>query len=101
MKTSFEGHSKAMITPHPAYAASDMPARKLEYYVSMGVKSGVGMMEPAKVAEALYGVASSGKCIPLRLPLGPTAWKMAKGKFEGALAALETVKDISAMGQEL
>lgn len=78
-----------------------MPARKLEFYVSMGVKSGVGMMEPSQVAEALYGVASSGKCIPLRLPLGPTAWKMAKAKLEGFLKELEAVKEVSAMGQEI
>lgn len=78
-----------------------MPARKLEFYVSMGLKSGVGMMEPSKVAETIYGVASSGKCIPLRLPLGPTAWKMAKAKYEGLLKDLEALKEVSAMGQEI
>lgn len=75
VKTEFEGHSKARTEPHPAYAAPDMPARQLEMYVNMGIKSGVGMLEPSAVAETIFTVASRGECVPLRLPLGPTACK--------------------------
>ncbi|KAH6634003.1 hypothetical protein B0J18DRAFT_5204 [Chaetomium sp. MPI-SDFR-AT-0129] len=101
VKTNFEGHSKARIRPHPAYAAPDMPARRLETYVNMGIQSGVGMMQPAAVAEALYLVASRGERVPLRLPLGATAWKMGMAKFESLLRDFEAVKDVSGMGEQL
>ncbi|TVY80833.1 putative oxidoreductase [Lachnellula suecica] len=101
VKTNFEGHSKAHITPHPAYAVADMPARKLEHYVNMGIKKGVGMIEPSAVAETLFAVASRGERVPLRLPLGATAWKLARAKFEGAIGELEAVKGISGMGVEI
>ncbi|KAK5654350.1 hypothetical protein OQA88_7259 [Cercophora sp. LCS_1] len=100
VKTNFEGHSKVRTKPHPAYAADDMPARKLEKYVEVGLKRGMGM-EPKAVAEAVYNIANRGKKVPLRLPLGATAWKLAKAKFEGLLDQFDAVKDISAMGEEL
>lgn len=59
------------------------------------------MAEPSKIAETLFTVASRGERIPLRLPLGATAWKLAKAKFEGLLSDLDTVKELSAMGQEI
>ena len=48
-----------------------MPARKLEQFVQMGIKAGAaaGMIEPEKLADTLYTVASRGQNIPLRLPL--------------------------------
>ncbi|KAF4625131.1 hypothetical protein G7Y89_g13038 [Cudoniella acicularis] len=101
VKTNFEGHSKAHTKPHPAYAADDMPSRKLETYVNKGIKSGVGMMEPSAVAETIFTIASRGERVPLRLPLGVVAWKMAKAKFEGLLGELDAVKELSAMGQEI
>jgi hypothetical protein len=47
VKTNFEGHSKARIQPHPAYAANDMPSRRLEYFVNQGIEAGAaaGMLE--------------------------------------------------------
>ncbi len=101
VKTNFEGHSKARTQPHPAYASQDMPARRLEAYVNMGIKTGAGMMQPSQVAEAIYTIASRGERVPLRLPLGAVAWKMAKAKFEGLVQEFEAVKDISGMGQPL
>lgn len=101
VKTNFEGHSKARTQPHPAYASQDMPARKLEAYVNMGIKSGKGMLEPAAVAEAIYTIATRGERVPLRLPLGAVAWKMAKAKFEGLVQELDGVKDVSGMGEQL
>jgi len=99
VKTAFDGHSKAHIKPHPAYAGDDMPSRQLEKYVNMGIKSGVGMIEPQAVAETIYGIASRGERIPLRLPLGRVAWQMAKAKAEGWLEELEVVKEVSFMGR--
>jgi len=78
-----------------------MPARKLEAYVNMGIKSGVGMMEPSAVAQAIFSVAARGERIPLRLPLGAVAWKMGKAKFESLLQEFDAVKDISGRGQQL
>ncbi|QSZ35011.1 hypothetical protein DSL72_007873 [Monilinia vaccinii-corymbosi] len=100
VKTNFEGHSKAHTAPHPAYTAPEMPARILEEWVNMGIKSGVGMLEPTEIAEVIYTIASRGEKVPLRLPLGPTAWKLVKQKYEGVLEELDTIKDISAMGRE-
>lgn len=87
-----------MIEPHPAYAADDMPARKLEAYVRQGLKSGA-LMEPSAVAGMVYNIASRGERVPLRLPLGLVAWKLAKSKFEGLLVDFDAVKELSAMGQ--
>lgn len=100
VKTNFEGHSKARTKPHPAYAAADMPARILETYVNKGLELGIGT-EPSVVAETIFTIASRGERIPLRIPLGAVAWKMAKSKFESALGDLEAVKEISAMGKEI
>ena len=77
-----------------------MPARKLEKYVSAGMKLGVGM-EPSAVAETLFTIASREERVPLRLPLGPVSWKMSKSKFETMLKDFDAVKDISAMGQQI
>ncbi|KAH8590552.1 hypothetical protein B0O99DRAFT_691561 [Bisporella sp. PMI_857] len=94
VKTSFEGHSKAHIQPHPAYAAKDMPARQLEAYVRQGIKS-AKLLEPSAVAEMLFSVTSRGERVPLRLPLGEVAWNMAKAKSEAFLRELEEVKELS------
>ncbi|KAK4247207.1 hypothetical protein C7999DRAFT_41449 [Corynascus novoguineensis] len=101
VKTNFEGHSKARTQPHPAYTAADMPARKLEAYVNMGIKSGAGMTEPSAVAEAIYAVASRGERVPLRLPLGAVAWRMGKARFEGLMQDFEAVKELSGLGAQL
>lgn len=101
VKTNFEGHSKANIKPHPDYQDLDMPARKLEHYVRMGVQKGIGMNEPSDVADVIYKIASRGEKVPLRLPLGAVAWKLARSKFEGLLAEFDAVKEISAMGKEI
>ncbi|KAF8854265.1 NAD(P)-binding protein [Acephala macrosclerotiorum] len=101
VRTNFEGHSKAQITPHPAYADPSMPARKLESYIKAGIKSGAagGMIEPSAVAETIYKIAARGEKIPLRLPLGKVAWQMAKMKFDELLRDFESVKEISFMGK--
>jgi hypothetical protein len=84
--------------PHVAYAANDMPSRKLEAYVRQGLKSGTGI-EPAAIAKALFKVASRDKKVPLHLPLGSTALKLIKSKLEGRLEDLEAVKELSAIDQ--
>jgi len=97
VKTNFEGHSKAHTAAHTDYQDPDMPARKLERYVSQGIKLGMGM-EPSALAEVLYTIASRGEQVPLRLPLGATAWKLAKSKFETMLRELDSIKETSVMG---
>ncbi|KAJ9194270.1 hypothetical protein DTO164E3_7376 [Paecilomyces variotii] len=97
VKTNFEAHSKATIKPHPAYATEDMPSRKLENYVKKGLESGVGLLEPRDVAEAIFNIANRGERVPLRVPLGKVAWTMAKSKFESLLVELDMVKDLSFM----
>ncbi|KAL0775939.1 hypothetical protein CaCOL14_007227 [Colletotrichum acutatum] len=94
VQTNFEGHSKARTEPHPAYAEKDMPARVLERYVEMGIKSGT-LTKPSAIADAIFGIASSKKRIPLRVPLGEPAWGFIKQKHETCLRDLEGVKDLS------
>jgi hypothetical protein len=77
-----------------------MPSRRLETYVNKGIKAGVGL-EPSAVAETVFTIASRGERVPLRLPLGAVAWKLAKSKFEGLLGDLDAVKEISAMGEAI
>jgi hypothetical protein len=102
VKTNFEGHSKAHTAPHPAYQDPSMPARKLEFYVNAGIKAGGGglLIERSALAETLFMIADRGEKVPLRLPLGATAWKMIKGKVEGFLGELEEVKGISGLGKD-
>jgi hypothetical protein len=100
VKTNFEGHSKARTKPHPAYAAADMPSRILEGYVNKGIKSS-SLIEPSVVVETIFTIASRGERVPLRLPLGINAWRLAKSKFESLLGDLDAVKKLSAMGQEI
>lgn len=100
MKANFEGHSRARTKQHPAYTAPDMPARILEKYVNMGIKAGVGV-EPTAVAESIFKIASRGQRVPLRLPLGATAWRLAREKFSKLLEELDAVKELSGMGQEI
>ncbi|KAK1714429.1 hypothetical protein BDP67DRAFT_543836 [Colletotrichum lupini] len=94
VQTNFEGHSKARTEPHPAYAEKDMPARVLEKYVEMGIKSGT-LTKPSAIADAIFSIASSKKRIPLRVPLGGPAWGFIKQKHETCLKDLEDVKDLS------
>lgn len=101
VKTNFEGHSKSHTAPHSAYSAPDMPARVLEKWVNMGIKSGIGMLDPNDIAETIFKIASRGEKVPLRLPLGPTAWKLIRQKYEGFLGELDAVKDISSMGKDV
>ncbi|KAH9883803.1 hypothetical protein F4778DRAFT_765247 [Xylariomycetidae sp. FL2044] len=97
VKTNFEGSSKKYMKPHEAYAAKDMPARKLESFVKMGIQSGRGMNEPVAVAKALFEVASRGQKVPLHLPLGPVALQMIRAKLESQLKALEDVADLASL----
>ena len=96
MKTRFETHSKINTKPHEAYAGDDMPARKLETYVNKGIQAGFGI-EPIKVAETLFQVASRNETVPLYLPLGTTAAKLIQAKLQQRLQDLEAVHDLSAI----
>jgi len=96
VKTRFETHSKINTKPHEAYAGDDMPARKLESYVNKGIQAGSGI-EPIKVAETLFQVASRNDNVPLYLPLGNTAAMLIQAKLQQRLQDLEAVRDISAI----
>lgn len=96
VKTRFETHSKITTKPHEAYGGDDMPARKLENYVNKGIQAGFGI-EPIKIAETLFQVASRDENVPLYLPLGTTAVKLIQAKLQQRLQALEAVRDLSAI----
>lgn len=82
--------------PHAAYTAEDMPSRKLETYVRRGLESGIGI-ESGAIAKILFEIASREEKVPLRLPLGSTAFKLIKSNLEARLEDLEAVKELSAV----
>ncbi|KAG8163919.1 hypothetical protein KVR01_005837 [Diaporthe batatas] len=96
VKTNFERGSKKWTEPHEAYAAEDMPARRLEGFVKKGLKSGAGM-EPVALAKALFDIASCGQNVPLHLPLGATSLVLIKQKLEKRLQDLEEIKELGAI----
>ncbi|KAM4056367.1 short chain dehydrogenase [Hirsutella rhossiliensis] len=99
VKTDFESGGKKYMQPHAAYAADDMPSRKLEAFVRQSIKSGAGMLEPAALARVLFEVASRGQEVPLHLPFGAPALMLIKSKLEGRLQDLESIKGLSAIDQ--
>lgn len=94
MKTNFEGGSKKYMSPHPAYTADDMPARKLEKLVKGALKMGAGI-EPIAIAKLLFEIASRGEKVPLYLPMGVNALGLIKKKLEGRLEALEACRELA------
>ena len=97
IKTNFESTSKDRIPPHPGYAAPGTPRVVLAEYVGQHMSKGLGAA-PELVAQTIYGIATRGAKVPLRLPLGSDCWGLARLKFAGLVDELDALKEQSFMG---
>ncbi|KAI1773197.1 NAD(P)-binding protein [Hypoxylon cercidicola] len=84
------------LSPHPAYAAADSPARIIEGYIkNPDIQK---TWTPAeRVAAAMYQVVarSKDKPLPMRLPLTEGAWQVIKADIAAVDKELEEVKELS------
>ncbi|KAJ9150840.1 Retinol dehydrogenase 8 (Short-chain dehydrogenase) [Pleurostoma richardsiae] len=94
VQTDFPTRSAVRTAVHPAYELPDSPSRVLDKYVSTPETRQTWAL-PQKIAEGMYGVASRGESIPLRVPLGPDAWTFMKLELENVDKNLDEVKELS------
>lgn len=96
-RTNFAGpNSMQWLSPHPAYAGADSPARLLECYVKNPDMQKT--WTPAeRVATAMYHlvVRAKGEPFPVRLPLTGGAWQVIKLDIAAVDMELNEVKEIS------
>ncbi|KAH6675381.1 short-chain dehydrogenase, partial [Plectosphaerella plurivora] len=79
---------------HPAYQDPSFPASVMLRYLASNVGR-ENWAEPADLAATMYALASAGKRLPIRLPLGPDAWGLVSADIEGVRKDLDEFKDIS------
>lgn len=72
------------LAKHPAYDAPDSPARMLAAYVD-DPEARKSWSSPEAMSKAIYEVASRGRPVPLRFPLGAVAWEVLKAKAESTV----------------
>jgi len=94
VKTDYSHRSMVTVAPHPAYAAADTPTRLIEAYMN-DPQASKNWAEVGGVTKAMYAIVTSGKAIPLRVPLGPDAWGMLKLETDKAARVLEELRDFS------
>lgn len=101
-RDTFTG-SMVRTASHPAYMASDSPARVLETYI-LNEDNRKTWSSPESVAAGMYEVVSRCQIIPLRVPLGPDAWGLMKEEIKHIDQELDELKDLSChvgSGQQL
>ncbi|KAI0835730.1 NAD(P)-binding protein [Hypoxylon sp. FL0890] len=89
-------NSMDWLSPHPAYAAPDSPARIIEGYITNPDVQKT--WTPAeRVAAAMYRLVarSKDKPLPLRLPLTEGAWQVLKGDIAAVDKELDDIKELS------
>lgn len=79
---------------HPAYIDPSFPASVMLGYLASNVGR-ENWAEPADLAATMFALASAGKRLPIRLPLGPDAWGLVSADIEGVRKDLDEFKDIS------
>ncbi|KAI1411869.1 short-chain dehydrogenase/reductase-like protein SDR [Hypoxylon sp. FL1857] len=88
--------SMEWLSPHPAYAAADSPARIIEGYI-MNPDVQKTWTPAERVAAAMFQVVARAKDkpIPIRLPLTEGAWQVLKADVAAVDKELEEVKELS------
>lgn len=94
VKTEYAGTSMVHVDRHPAYTDPTCPSNALRDYMA-DPKLSAGWGDPKIVAEVMYEVVSSGKGIPLRLPLGSDSWGFIKAEVEAFGKELDGLKSVS------
>ncbi|OTB07437.1 hypothetical protein M426DRAFT_268703 [Hypoxylon sp. CI-4A] len=85
---------KTMSNRHPAYANPAYPTNVMITHIQ-NKENRKYWAEPDSVAAAIYGLASSGKRIPIRIPLGPDAFNAILAEVENVKKDLEEFREIS------
>lgn len=80
-ETNYATSSMSKLAKHPAYDAPDSPARMLAAYVD-NPEARKSWSRPEAVSKAIYEIASRGKPVPVRFPLGAVAWEVLRAKAE-------------------
>lgn len=82
--TNYATSSMSTLAKHPAYDAADSPARMLAAYVD-NPEARKSWSRPEAMSNAIYEMASRGKPVPLRFPLGAVAWQVLRAKAESTV----------------
>lgn len=102
IETNYATSSMSTLAKHPAYDAPDSPARMLAAYVD-NPESRKSWSRPEAMSKAIYEMASRGRPVPVRFPLGTVAWEVLKAKAESTVEefAENRALSISVDGTEL
>jgi NAD(P)-dependent dehydrogenase (short-subunit alcohol dehydrogenase family) len=92
--TNYAKSSMSKLANHPAYDAPDSPARMLAAYVD-DPEARKSWSRPEPMSQAIYEMASCGKPVPLRFPLGAVAWEVLRGKVESTMADFMEYRSLS------
>jgi len=97
VQTDFATRSMNMIKPHPAYDKPDSPSRLLMAYMA-DPKNRETWASSEDAADRMLHIVSRGKRIPIRVPLGPSAWASVKGEVEQVQKELDELKELNGSG---
>lgn len=89
--TNYATSSMQTLAKHPAYDAPDSPTRVLAVYVSRPEVHKT-WSPPEAMSKAIYEMASRGKPVPVRFPLGAVAWEVLRAKAERTMEEFEENK---------
>lgn len=92
--TNYATSSMSTLAKHPAYDAADSPARMLAAYVD-NAESRKSWSRPEAMSRAIYEMASRGKPVPVRFPLGAVAWQVLKAKAESTVEEFAEARALS------
>ncbi|KAI7781392.1 hypothetical protein LA080_014707 [Diaporthe eres] len=92
--TNYATSSMSTLAKHPAYDAADSPARMLAAYVD-NPEARKSWSRPEAMSAAIYEMASRGKPVPLRFPLGAVAWQVLRAKAESTVEEFAESKALS------
>ncbi|KAI3397380.1 hypothetical protein diail_10830 [Diaporthe ilicicola] len=92
--TNYATSSMSTLAKHPAYDASDSPARMLAAYVD-NPESRKSWSRPEAMANAIYEVVSRCKPVPVRFPLGTVAWETLRANVNSIVDEFEEIKELS------
>ncbi|KAG6366996.1 hypothetical protein INS49_001177 [Diaporthe citri] len=92
--TNYATSSMSTLAKHPAYDAADSPARILAAYVD-NPEARKSWSRPEAMSKAIYEMASRGKPVPLRFPLGAVAWQVLRSKAESTVEEFAETRALS------
>jgi hypothetical protein len=82
------------IAPHPAYVQLDSPTRILEAYVD-NAQNREMWARSEDMAAAMLQVATRGKKIPIRVPLGGDAWGVIRAEVDKMAKEMDELRELS------